>query len=671
MKLRTKSIRGRMLFFILPLVFIGVIALSSFIFLQSKKSLIQSNISVMEEMGKISASKVEDALKENLLNVKQIASIRALRDPNVSQEEKNTILEEQKKELGLLKIRWLDLNGDNVYASDGATVSFKEKPYFKGSKEGKDCISKPVRSIVDNTLLVAFSTPLKDLENNIIGVLVLVKPGDEFSKITDTIKFLNTGSAYMIDNEGTIIASKDQSLVENCENFIKNKSDDPDYKELIEIEKKMINGEYGNGKCEINGERKYMAYSPIKLTGWSLGIAVDKNDLLSSLNKLKFITIIGTIILLVIITLFILLISKKITDGLKEVEKHMKSIAKGDFNYIIDKKYINSNDEIGTICKTLNTVKESIGEMIGAVKKSANEVEANSVNLAAISEELSALTGNISNAISEVAKGATREASDLTSVVGTLDKFGEQIGEVSNNITNINNMAMGISESSEKSKGDMGLLINSIEQFNNKFDTFVRSISVMNGDIKKINEITELINSIAEQTNLLALNAAIEAARAGEAGKGFSVVAEEIRNLAEQSKDSSQNINIIINNILNNTKVIVEQTDGMSLELIEQKDTIESSINSFNDIAQSVENIAPRINEITVSFREINENKKSILNTIEELSSIAEEVSASAEEITASSEELNNSSGEVASNAQSLSEETDVMLEEINKFKVE
>jgi len=231
-------------------------------------------------------------------------------------------------------------------------------------------------------------------------------------------------------------------------------------------------------------------------------------------------------------------------------------------------------------------------------------------------------------------------------------------------------MAVGVSESSKKSNKDMENVVFSITSFNDKFKNFTKSIGEMDVDIKTVNEITDLINSIAEQTNLLALNAAIEAARAGESGRGFAVVADEIRKLAERSKESSENIYRIINKLLNNTKVIVNETDTMNKELVNQRENVENSMKSFNEISIAVSDIAPRISEINTAFEDINNNKEEIVNTIEELSSISEEISASSEEISASSEELNNSSSEVATSAQVLTEKATDMMGQINKFKV-
>ncbi|MEG0642239.1 MAG: methyl-accepting chemotaxis protein, partial [Clostridium sp.] len=213
-------------------------------------------------------------------------------------------------------------------------------------------------------------------------------------------------------------------------------------------------------------------------------------------------------------------------------------------------------------------------------------------------------------------------------------------------------------------------LVSSIGQFNNYFNNFNDLIKTMSKDIRKVNEMADLINSISEQTNLLALNAAIEAARAGEAGRGFAVVAEEIRTLAERSKESTENIYKTVGVILVNTENITNSTEQMNSELSTQGNVVDKTIEAFKEISKAVESIMPKVSEIGKSFDEISQNKNIILSKVENLSAVSEQIAATAQEVSASSEELNSASAEVAISAQNLTVLTAGMNETIDVLKI-
>ena len=221
-----------------------------------------------------------------------------------------------------------------------------------------------------------------------------------------------------------------------------------------------------------------------------------------------------------------------------------------------------------------------------------------------------------------------------------------------------------------ESSGQIHKLSQSISDTTNTFKNFETKITESGKNISKINEITGLINSISEQTNLLALNAAIEAARAGEAGKGFSVVADEIRQLAEQSRDSSNNISKLIADIYNQNKVMVNTAAEVGNDLNKQTSVIDNTLNSYNDIIKAVNEIIPKIEEITNAASDINERKNAILTKVESASAVAEETSGATEEISASSEEMNSSSVEVSNAANNLVSSTKEMRSQVKKFKL-
>ena len=166
--------------------------------------------------------------------------------------------------------------------------------------------------------------------------------------------------------------------------------------------------------------------------------------------------------------------------------------------------------------------------------------------------------------------------------------------------------------------------------------------------INKINYISDAIAGITEQTNLLALNASIEAARAGEAGKGFAVVAEEIRKLAEQSKESTDEIKEIVSDISKKSGNSTTAMDESMSMLMEQDKSIESTKEIFNKIVDSIKGLAFSMKLINDSTHDMNGDKEIVTSEINEISNISQEVASVSEEVTASSEEVTATMNELA-----------------------
>jgi Methyl-accepting chemotaxis protein len=375
---------------------------------------------------------------------------------------------------------------------------------------------------------------------------------------------------------------------------------------------------------------------------------------------MNIVVIITFLLISVLVILFIRRSSKEIID-------YLTKISTGDFTEKIE---VDSKSEFGIMKASLSKTIESISSLIKSIHEKSQIIEERTVLLSAVSEEMAGSSDNVSAAIQQASVGVASQADDLLKITSVLNKFSLELDTMVLSIEDIHCNSNDINSMANENHKDLQSLVESVTRINSSFEDFAIKISHMGQNITQINQITNVINGIAEQTNLLALNAAIEAARAGESGRGFSVVAEEIRKLAEESKVSSKNITNLISSISQESSDMLKSTDVMSGELDNQVTVINTSIESFKKIIDAVEKVIPKIKIINLSASNINNDKDVILQKMHSSSSVAEEVSASTEEITATTEEMNTSSQQVADAAHSLNILTKEMMCNVSKFKL-
>ncbi|WP_440898144.1 methyl-accepting chemotaxis protein [Amphibacillus sp. Q70] len=357
---------------------------------------------------------------------------------------------------------------------------------------------------------------------------------------------------------------------------------------------------------------------------------------------------------------------RRIVKPINWISTHVKQIAQGKLN--IDPLEVHAKDELGLLA-------EDVNRMVKALRTVIQEVVTNSVQIAATSEELFARaddsntsTNRIHLAINEMASGVEQQSrsteianQNLTDMASAIEKMSTQIGH----LNKASNEAEQVAHSGRQV---VNQTINQMTIINENTTDIHTIANRLDDKSREIDQIVNLITDISEQTNLLALNASIEAARAGEHGKGFSVVAEEVRKLAEQTGSATDQVARLINEVQAETKESVDKTKQGQTSVIEGTKLIKQTNDSFETILTTTAKNADQLTHLLGDVDSVKEQVDHLVNEVEEITQISVQSATSTNKINQSGEEQTMMMQDIYAASKELATIADKLQHSIEQF---
>ena len=590
-----------------------------------------------------------------------LARMPVFRDTKVSYQEKIAVLRSEvafNKNLHTAAIS--DTEGF-MYTLDNQKLKSGDRDWFNSVLQGNRFATEPYLSRSDNKMIQTFAVPIYDDNKQIIGILAAATLAERLTDLIDDIVVGKTGACYITGIEGTIIADRDKSLVENMTNVINDAKQDASLVSVasflshaIEVDESEV------GYYTYKGNSYIASYATVKSTEWTVVIRAPVHEFMGSVDTLRLEMILIGFGVLAVSLIIVFFVARSMVKPVKVVVNALKDIAQGEGDLTV-RLPVHGNDEVTDLSEYFNETIEKIGSSIKTVGESSEDMTNIGNELASNMTETASAVHQISANIDGVKQQALTQAASVTETAATIEEIIRTIKQLNGSIEN---QAASVAESSSAIEQLVGNIA-SITQTLGKTDDVIKTLASATADGKETisgaNSVTQkiaeesgglleassVIQHIASQTNLLAMNAAIEAAHAGEAGKGFAVVADEIRKLAEESSTQGKTITSTL-------KVLSGEIEALSAS----SKTAEEKFNAIFALSEQVKTMSQNLME---AMREQENGSKEVLSAIRDINMVTNQVNDGSAEMLRGGEN-------VAQEMQKLDELTRVITDSMNEM---
>ncbi len=467
--------------------------------------------------------------------------------------------------------------------------------------------------VVDKWYITAYD-PLIDSRGNVIGILYTGIPEESAKSIRKEIMDITvgkTGYVYILDTKGNyIISRKGERDGENLWN-LKDANGNFFIQEIIKKAVVLKEDQYESIEYvwkdpgDAVSKMKTVSIGYFNKWEWIIGAGTYNDEIYAVSSAMKksnqtssiLIVIIALLSTIVIVILWIIL-SRKITEPIKSAVSYLTLMSNGDLTGRLN---VHSNDEIGLLANRFNSFAGRLHKIICSISENADTVSTSASNLSSTSSQIASNASTMSEKASSVA-ASTKQA---TVNIATINTTAEEMSASTNSVaTAIEQMSASLNEVSHSCQKELEIAVEASRYARSSRDVMTN----LGTAAKSIGKIVDVINDIADQTNLLALNATIEAAAVGDAGKSFAVVAQEVKELAGQTANATEEIEKQIVNIQSSVSSAVQSIEEV-VNVIENVNLLSQTIvSAVEQQSATIAEIARNINGVKTGAHEVAEN---------------------------------------------------------------
>lgn len=541
--------------------------------------------------------------------------------------------------------------------------------WYKGAetnKAGTIDVTDAYLSSDGADLMITVATPL-EINGEFEGVIGVDAILSSFSERVAAVEVGEEGFVVVSDKQGMILAHTDKSLVGKSVNDLPIFSSDKTVDEETYVSLQKVNDQTGWTSYVVQPKSEFNAALAKMDNLFKKGqeeLAIQQE---SKMNNAILTLLILTLIISILGVVLGYFIARRITKPITEMVNVTKKISEGNLQEEI---IVTSNDEVGILGNSINVMVNHLRSIVGGLATITQQVNKTSNQMDSQVTRTNEFAATISASMNDVAEGSSSQTNNMVNISSTLEEISRTINYFTEGM---NTVASGMTEAEQTSNKGLEALhtVNeSIGQMEGQSEQSSVIILALASQLEEISSITKLIEGIAEQTNLLALNASIEAARAGEQGKGFAVVAQEVRSLAEQSKESVATISRLVAEIQVKSREAVVNIEGSRQLVSNGHKVIGESQEYFTSIIERIASLNEGVQKMAEQSKELNESGHRMNMSVNEVVAISEETSASADQVAGSLDEQMEANKELVQVSNELKDLTIQLEKEVQKFDV-